>query len=102
MGITDDIGDPVYKAGQVADAENLADPGSKVSGKFVPNWVPAFKNPVHGVLIISGDSQISVDRKLAEVEAILRVGKHDATIHEILRTVGVVRPGNQKGHEQSV
>ncbi len=100
IGITDDIGDPVFKAGQLADASNLGDPGTTTGGNFTPDWFPAFKNPVHGLIIISGDCQATVDRTLLQVEAILRVGKNDATITEVLRIVGVVRPGNQKGHEQ--
>ncbi|KAJ3480770.1 dyp-type peroxidase [Meripilus lineatus] len=97
MGITGDIGDVGFKNGQLADALALGDQGSTVNGKFVPDWIPAFKNAIHGVMIFSGDKQASVDKTLAEVSAILRVGAHDATIHEVLKVVGAVRPEN--GHE---
>lgn len=100
MGITGDIGDVGFKNGQLADALALGDQGSTVNGKFVPDWIPAFKNAIHGVMIFSGDKQASVDKTLAEVSAILRVGAHDATIHEVLKVVGAVRPEN--GHEQYV
>ena len=100
MGITGDIGDDGFKSGQLADASELGDQGSMVDGKFVPDWIPAFKNAIHGVMIFSGDSQSSVDKTLAEVSAILRVGAHDATIHEVLKIVGAVRPDDQNGHEQ--
>ncbi len=92
----------MFSAGQLVDAQNLGDPGTTTAGKFTPNWVPAFKNPVHGLIIISGDGQDTVNKILAQVEAILQVGKQDAAIHEVLKVIGVVRPGDQKGHEQWV
>ncbi|KAH9941342.1 peroxidase TAP [Amylocystis lapponica] len=99
LGITADIGDSAFKEGQLADAANLGDQGTTTNGVFSPNWIPAFKNLVHGVILVSGDSHPTVEETLCTVEAILGVGRIDATIHEVLRIVGDVRPGAQKGHE---
>lgn len=104
MGITDDIGDKAFTDGQFSDAENLGDKGSKdPSGKFVPsNWLDAFRHPVHGVIILSGPSHGTVKAMLRDVKQIFRVGSHHASVKVVLEVVGDVRPGKEKGHEQSV
>lgn len=100
LGITDDIGDKAFEAGQLADAANLGDPGSTVDGKFVPDWIPAFKNTIHGVIIISGESDLTVAATHAVVSGIFNIGAHNATLHETLTIRGVVRPDLESGHEQ--
>ena len=103
MGINDEINDSAFDAGMLAGAEALGDQGTKSSsGVFSPNWIPAFKHDIHGVVLIAGDSHKTVDEKLAQIENIFRVGAHHALIHEVYRTVGDVRPGKEKGHEQFV
>ena len=103
MGINDKIGDDAFDAGMLAGAAALGDPGTNSpSGTFSPNWIPAFKHDIHGVILIAGDSHKTVDEKLAQIESIFRVGAHHALIHEVYRTVGDVRPGKEKGHEQFV
>lgn len=103
MGIKDEIGDSAFDAGMLAGAEALGDKGTKSpSGEFSPDWVPAFKHDIHGVILITGDSHKTVDEKLAQIENIFHVGAHNALIHEVYRTVGDVRPGKEKGHEQFV
>ena len=82
------------------DAQDLGDPGTANDG--FPDWVPAFKHGVDGVILVSGESRLTVAEKLAEVERIFLVGTHFATIHEAIRLVGDVRPGKEKGHEQYV
>ncbi|KAK0516663.1 hypothetical protein JMJ35_001266 [Cladonia borealis] len=100
MGITDEIGDSAFDAGMLAGAAALGDKGTtSASGEFIPNWVPAFKHDIHGVILITGDRHETVDRKLAQIENIFCVGAHNALIHEVYRTVGDVRPGKEKGHE---
>lgn len=84
----------------LADAKNLGDPRAATTG--TPDWVPAFKNGVDGMILVSGESHGTVAEKLSEVEKIFLVGAHAATIHEALRIVGDVRPGEEKGHEQFV
>ena len=87
----------------LADAQNLGDLGSmSSSGAFTPDWIPAFKQDIHGLLLISGDSHFSVAKKLGEIERIFSVRTHNPIIHEVIRIVGDVRPGEEKGHEQCV
>ena len=103
MGIKDEIGDSAFDAGMLAGAAALGDKGTtSASGEFIPNWVPAFKHDIHGVILITGDRHETVDRKLAQIEKIFYVGAHNALIHEVYRAVGDVRPGKEKGHEQFV
>ena len=103
LDITDEIGDSAFDGGQFADASDLGDQGTTdSSGKFTPNWIPAFKSPIHGVILISGDSQVTVDLTWATIQTIFAVGSPLATIHEVLTLVGNVRPGAEKGHEQWV
>ena len=83
------------------DAQNLGDNGTTENGQFVPNWIPAFKQQqIHGVVIISGDCELTVSASQALVEGIFNIGAHNATMHEILTIKGKVRPGDEKGHEQ--
>ena len=100
MGITEELGDNVYKAGMLADAQSLGDKGTTSSGTFDPDWDPAFKNGVHGVILITGDCHPTVSETLREIEKIFSVRAPNALIHEVKRLVGDVRPGSEKGHEQ--
>ena len=83
----------------LADAKNLGDKGTTTSDKYTPDWVPAFKGDVHGMILISGGCHTTVAKKLLEVERIFFAGTHQATIHEVHRIVGDVRPGKEVGHE---
>ena len=82
------------------DAKDLGDPGTATDD--TPDWAPAFKHGVDGMILVTGESRETVAEKLAEVERIFWVGSHSATIHEAIRIVGDVRPGKEKGHEQYV
>lgn len=84
----------------LADAPTLGDPGTATADN--PDWVPAFKQGVDGMILVSGECHGTVADKLAEIERIFFVGAPSATIHETLRIVGDVRPGTEKGHEQFV
>ena len=87
----------------LADAKNLGDPGTTSSSNtFNPNWDPEFKKDIHGVILVTGDSHVTVDEKLTQILKIFSFGSQNATIHEIKRAVGDVRPGAEKGHEQCV
>ena len=87
----------------LADAKDLGDPGTMTpSGDLIPDWFPAFKQDIHGVILISGDSHPTVEERLRDISKIFSVGAHNATIHEVTKIVGDVRPGDQKAHEQSV
>ncbi len=101
MGIdATEIGDKAFHRGMHADARNLGDPGT--ASADTPDWIPAFKRGVDGMILVSGESHETVADKLAEIERVFLVGAHSATIHKALRIVGDVRPGKEKGHEQFV
>lgn len=100
MGIKDEIGDSAFDAGMLANAKNLGDQGTtSSSGTFTPDWIPTFKHDIHGVILISGDCHATVNEKLAEINNIFLAGEYSASIHEMHRIVGDVRPGKEKGHE---
>ncbi|KAI0353796.1 Dyp-type peroxidase [Trametes cingulata] len=99
LGITDDIGDSAFTGGQLKDAPTLGDQGTTVNGTFVPDWIPAFKSTIHGVILISGDSDVTIAATRLAIEAIFNFGAHNATLHEVITLQGTVRPGAEKGHE---
>lgn len=101
MGINDELGDTAFDAGMLAGAQGLNDPGTTSSaGVFSPNWDPAFKQDIHGLILVAGECHATVAEKLTEIEGIFTVGKSNASIVEVKRLVGDVRPGSEKGHEQ--
>lgn len=103
MELRDDLGDSAFKAGMLADADSLGDKGTASSGAFDPDWIPEFKEAIHGVVLITGDSHTTVDQKLAEIKKIFSVtGEQDASVHEVVKIVGDVRPGAVSAHEQFV
>jgi len=99
IGITDNSGDVAFEGGQLKDAEGLGDKGTKIGNNFDPDWEPVFKRPIHGVILVAGDSHPSVDKKLYEIEHIFGVGTFHHSIHEVARLRGDVRPGEENGHE---
>ena len=102
MGIDDaNIGDSAFVNGMLTDAKkNLGDP--LTANDDTPDWNPAFKHGVDGMILVAGESRQTVAAQLAEVERIFLAGAPHATIHEVIRIVGDVRPGKEKGHEQFV
>ncbi|KAK7688866.1 hypothetical protein QCA50_007555 [Cerrena zonata] len=92
LGIKDSIQDSSFETGQRNIAEDLGD-------KVDPNWLPAFKNEVHGVLVVAGDSEATIESTLGDIQRILGTGTDHATIKEVHRVTGNVRPPPQKGHE---
>jgi Dyp-type peroxidase family len=79
--------------GQEQDAlTNLGDPKSP-DGK-TPDWDPHFLQDLHGVILISGDSHGTTDKKKAEIDGIF-----GSSIKEIITIRGDVRPGAEDGHE---
>jgi len=87
-----------FELGQKVDAvTNLGDT-QKLNGD--PDWDDAFlHNNIHGLIIISGDSHASVNKKKLEIEAIFGVRTPTASLSEIISIVGDVRPGDEAGHE---
>ncbi|KAI1346831.1 hypothetical protein F5Y01DRAFT_319408 [Xylaria sp. FL0043] len=91
LGITDDIGDDVFKKGMLADAGNLGDDLSE--------WDADFKKEIHGVIAITSNNKIILERALDHVKKIFRIGQMDAAIDEVTRLLGQTRPGTENGHE---
>nr|VWP00089.1 Cytochrome P450 monooxygenase AKT7 (EC (AK-toxin biosynthesis protein 7) [Ganoderma boninense] len=88
MGIDNDIGNTALTGGQLADSKSLGDPGSRGNDDtFTPDWISQFKDLIHGVIIISGDSHLSVDAIHATVSCIFSVG-FKPTLHEGLTLQG--------------
>ncbi|PIL28565.1 hypothetical protein GSI_08606 [Ganoderma sinense ZZ0214-1] len=97
LGITDDMGDTAFTDGQQKDSKNLGDAGAPgADGEFVPNWIDAFKGQIHGVVLISGNCDLTVTATQATVLSIFNVGAR-ITLHEVITLKGVVRP--ERGHE---
>ena len=90
LGITDNLGDSFFSAGQLADASQL---GDNVAG----TWDPAFTGSgIHGVLLIASDRQRNVDRMLRDVLSFF-----GSSISETTRLQGTARPGSEAGHERT-
>ncbi len=110
------MGDTDFDQGQLANAKALGDTGTTdSSGKFVPDWLPAFKSEIDGLILvrrlcflclllfgltleqIAGESQETVHEQKHKVEHIL-----GNSIHKALVVEGRARPGKEKGHEHFV
>ncbi|ETS85594.1 hypothetical protein PFICI_03619 [Pestalotiopsis fici W106-1] len=92
LGITDDIKDGPFKIGQKKDAvEKLGDK--------LEDWDPAFKNDVHGVILVAASHQHVLNRGWDRVKHIFHVGHKDASIEVVKELDGKLRPGAEKGHE---
>ncbi|KAK5635331.1 hypothetical protein RRF57_011043 [Xylaria bambusicola] len=91
LGISDDIGDNVYRNGMLADAKALGDD--------LTEWDPNFKKDIHGVFDITANSMVVLDKTLDHIKKIFRFGHKDATIEEATQLRGHVRPGPESGHE---
>jgi len=100
LGIDDDLIDPIFSAGQLADAsknfaaDGLSDPGVVTGVHTDPAWEPAFKQVIHGCILITGDSEETVCERERQLDLILL-----DTIKHLERVKGAVRPGSQAGHE---
>lgn len=92
LGLTDDIGDELFKNGMLADAGELGDK--------LEEWDADFKKEIHGVFSITANSTVVLERTLDRIKRIFRFGHKDATIEEVTRLQGQVRPGAESGHEQ--
>ena len=86
----------------LADAKNLGDKNKNSSGTFAPDWDPAFLGDIHGLILVSGDSHTTVSKQINHIEHLFCMNGKNASIHKVISIVGDVRPGEEKGHEQSV
>ncbi|KAG9599849.1 hypothetical protein KCU77_g3591, partial [Aureobasidium melanogenum] len=99
LGMIEDIGDAVFTAGMLADAQNLGDTGSTSASRFEPDWIPEFKNQMDGVILVAGDGHRTVDQQVQHIKTMFSVEGSNASIDIILKLSGDVRPGAESGHE---
>ncbi|KAF8344609.1 hypothetical protein F5887DRAFT_1062028 [Amanita rubescens] len=100
LGISDkNLIDSAFLGGQEADAQSLGDSGTGAGPTFVPDWLPQFKQQIHGLIIFSGESHATVNTKVAQVLNIFGFGTPASSVAEVFRVTGDVRPGNESGHE---
>ncbi|KAF9002157.1 peroxidase TAP [Cyathus striatus] len=101
IGVDDkNLVDTAFMTGQRIDAgATLGDKGTSSEGNFDPDWDPAFKNEIHGVFIIAGDSHGTVEKKVGEIEKVFGVGAPSPSIKEVARVRGDSRPGDLSAHE---
>ncbi|KAF8197128.1 hypothetical protein BJ912DRAFT_98447 [Pholiota molesta] len=86
-----------FLIGQRADAvTNLGDP---VKLDNNPDWNADFLQDLHGLILISGESHASIEKKKLEVDAVFGVGTPQSSIKEITTIRGDVRPGDEAAHE---
>ncbi|KAF8804039.1 Dyp-type peroxidase, partial [Phlegmacium glaucopus] len=89
--------DPFF-LGQEQDAINsLGDP--RKSDGTTPDWDDHFLQDIHGLILISGESLATIEKKKAEIDLIFKVNTPLSSIKEIITIRGDVRPGDQSAHE---
>ncbi|KAF8625445.1 hypothetical protein AX17_006846 [Amanita inopinata Kibby_2008] len=66
---------------------------------FEPDWLPPFKQEIHGLIIFTGDSHNAVDAKMGDVLEMFGIGTPAQSISEVTRIAGDVRPDPYAGHE---
>ncbi|TFK38587.1 hypothetical protein BDQ12DRAFT_631188 [Crucibulum laeve] len=86
--------DTAFLRGQRLDAANLGDKGTGSGDNFVPDWEPAFKEEIHGVILVAGDSHTSVNKQLWQIEEIF-----GDSIYKVTAVRGDARPGDLSAHE---
>ncbi|KAI1753993.1 hypothetical protein F4782DRAFT_545332 [Xylaria castorea] len=91
LGITDDIGDPFFEKGMLADAGDLGDD--------LADWDANFKKDIHGAITVTANNKTVLERTVDHIKKIFRVGHQDVTIEEVTRLLGQTRPGAEDGHE---
>ncbi|KIK63490.1 hypothetical protein GYMLUDRAFT_41170 [Collybiopsis luxurians FD-317 M1] len=87
LGITDNLGDSLFTAGQLNDASSLGDTTS--------NWVSEFAGTsIDGVLLLASDTVDNINNTLSQLQSTL-----NGSISEVYSIQGQARPGNEQGHE---
>jgi hypothetical protein len=108
LGITDQLdrasdvnrlpidGPGPFTLGQIADAELLGDPGRKQPttndpNHYEPAWRDEFKQSIHGVVLITGDTWERVEARSDFIERAFKIDDPNAaSIVEVLRIRGQV------------
>jgi hypothetical protein len=76
----------------------LAD--AKELGDDVSDWDSNFKEDIHGVILVTANDDVVLDRALRHVKEVFHVGHNHSAIEEVTSLVGKTRPKAQDGHEQ--
>lgn len=87
LGAKEDIGDAPFTAGQLAGAKALGDSGVTNQQGFIPNWETAFTQPIHGVLVVAGETWKTVNNRLDHARNVL--GQSIRVVYDLK---GTVRP----------
>jgi hypothetical protein len=88
--------DGPFTLGQFADAEFLGDPGRKQPtlddpNHYEPAWRNEFKQRIHGVVLITGDTWERVEARCDVIERAFKIDEpDDASIVEVMRIRGQV------------
>ncbi|KAG8883878.1 hypothetical protein FRB97_005716 [Tulasnella sp. 331] len=96
LGVTGNIQDSGFSAGQQADAKALGDrPGAEsTDAKYVPDWEPVWRdNVLHGVILIAGESHLSCKAATSHAREVF-----GSTIKVVNIVEGAVRAA-EPGHE---
>ncbi|KAJ7766516.1 dye-decolorizing peroxidase precursor [Mycena maculata] len=87
LGVTDDLGDPDFVAGQFSEATTVGDDTS--------TWYNEFAGTnIHGVFLLASDTVDNINTELVNIQSIL-----GDSITEIYSLQGAARPGDEQGHE---
>ncbi|KAH6917877.1 peroxidase TAP [Coprinopsis sp. MPI-PUGE-AT-0042] len=104
MGVDDSsliagAADP-FKIGQRTDAvANLGDNFVPSATGIIPEWDPAFLQPIHGVIIVAAETHDHAEEVLKGIEQIFRADTPRASVAQVKRIRGDVREGKLRAHE---
>lgn len=101
LGVTDNLNDAAFSAGQVNDINNLGwsslcafGLALNLAGETTDAWMPAFVQGVHGVILLASDEQGHIDDQVAFLDSTFAGSV--TTVHTVEASV---RPGDEAGHE---
>ncbi|KZV99447.1 fungal peroxidase [Exidia glandulosa HHB12029] len=87
LGVSDDLGDFVFPAGQFAGAVGLGD--------TLDNWKDEFKGTgIHGVVLLASDTKDLINEQIKFIETAF-----GASIRKVYELDAAMRPGDLAGHE---
>ena len=94
--LTPDGSKDPFLVGQKQEAVSALGDPKKSDG--TPDWDERFLRNIHGVILITGDSDETIREKKDEIHQIF----HSKSINEIITVNGSRLEGDLSGHEQSV
>ncbi|EJD36462.1 DyP-type peroxidase [Auricularia subglabra TFB-10046 SS5] len=88
LGVTDDLGDAIFRDGQAADAANSFN-------ESTASWIPQFVGTgIHGVILLASDATGLVDQQVSSIESTFGY-----SISKVYSVSASIRPGAEAGHE---